>query len=159
MQDITIEINISKTDSQQLCTIITNGYLHFCDNNHLKHTLSEEKNSSRIKIHGLNAKDIFKQEIGIHNSMHERNKMCHVYVYDSYTCEDHVISEQDIEITATHSSGAGGQHINTTDSAIKVTHLKTGISATCQSERSQFQNKEKALENLKIKVEKHYQTI
>ena len=65
-------------------------------------------------------------------------------------------NESDLTITTCRSSGAGGQHINTTDSAIKVTHNPTGITAVSQDERSQFQNKQKALERLKEKLTKYY---
>jgi peptide chain release factor 1 len=57
---------------------------------------------------------------------------------------------------ASRSSGAGGQHINTTDSSIKATHIPTGIVAVSQDERSQIQNRDKALDRLKLKVEDFY---
>ncbi len=62
------------------------------------------------------------------------------------------IHEEDLEIKATKSSGAGGQHVNTTDSAIHMTHIPTGISVFCQDGRSQHKNKEKAYQILKAKI-------
>jgi peptide chain release factor 2 len=65
---------------------------------------------------------------------------------------DITLRDDELEITAHRSSGAGGQHINKTDSAIRIVHLPTGIVVGCQTERSQLQNKETALRMLKSKL-------
>ena len=157
MQEIIVEIIANKNEeSKQILTNLKNGFKEFCNKNNFEINCEENESKVNLQIKGLNVKEIFKSEIGLHKGLAETNgSYCQVFVYDSLKT-NFIFNENEITITTCRSSGAGGQHINTTDSSIKVTHNKTGLTAVSQDERSQFQNKQKAIERLKEKLEKYY---
>ena len=119
--------------------------------------------SAMIMIEGPNAYGYLKSENGVHRlvrvspfdaSGRRHTSFASVEVMPEFTDDDGKIelNEDELEITAHRSSGAGGQHINKTDSAIRIVHKPTGITVGCQTERSQLQNKETALRMLKSKL-------
>ncbi len=118
--------------------------------------------SVTFQVNGDNAYGYLKSEKGIHrlvrispfNAQGKRQTSfasCDV-MPDIEEDVDVEIRDEDIRIDTYRSSGAGGQHINKTSSAIRITHFPTGIVVTCQNERSQFQNKDKAMQMLKTKL-------
>ncbi|MBQ1809898.1 MAG: peptide chain release factor 2, partial [Erysipelotrichaceae bacterium] len=118
--------------------------------------------SCRVLVKGDLAYGYLKGETGVHRlvriSPFDANARRHTsFASVEITPEiendtDIVIEEKDIEVETMRSSGAGGQHINKTDSAVRIHHKPTGIVTFCQSERSQLQNKERAMELLKSKL-------
>ena len=119
--------------------------------------------SATIMVEGLHAYGYLKSENGVHRlvrvspfdaSGRRQTSFASVEVMPEFNDDDDTIElrDEDLEITAHRSSGAGGQHINKTDSAIRIVHLPTGIVVGCQTERSQLQNKETALKMLKSKL-------
>ncbi len=118
--------------------------------------------SATVMIEGLNAYGYLKSENGVHRlvrispfdaSGRRHTSFASVEVMPEFNDDNTiVIRDEDIEVTAHRSSGAGGQHINKTDSAIRIVHKPTGIVVGCQTERSQLQNKETAMKMLKAKL-------
>ena len=118
--------------------------------------------SATITVEGLNAYGYLKSENGVHRLVRvspfdsagrRQTSFASIEVMPEFDEVDKIeLRDEDLEITAHRSSGAGGQHINKTDSAIRIVHKPTGIVVGCQTERSQLQNKETAMKMLKAKL-------
>ena len=169
--DCFLEINtgVGGVDACDFSEMLLNMYIKWAEKKNIKYEIIEINKddvagikSGIIKIKMRNAYGLLKNERGIHrlvrqspfNSASKRQtSFTSVDVYpvvdDTINIE---INEKDLKIEVCRASGAGGQHVNKTDSAVRILHIPTGIATECQEQRSQHQNKEEAMRMLKSKL-------
>ena len=166
---VTIHPGAGGTESQDWALMLYRMYTRWCERNGFEIQVFDYQDGEEAGIKsvtfiakGSHAYGYLKGEMGVHRlvriSPFDSNSRRHTSfaavdvmpeIDDSIELE---IKDEDIEIGTFRASGAGGQHINKTDSAVRIKHLSTGISVSCQTERSQFQNKDNAMKMLKAKL-------